>query len=248
MNTPKDNFSKQAKGYAAFRPVYPQALYEYLFSQVKNFVAAWDSGTGNGQVADVLSTRFEKVYATDISDAQLANAVVKDNIIYKTERAEQTSFPDNSFDLITVGQAIHWFDLVPFYREAARVGKGGCIIAAWGYNLLRVSPAIDKIIDNFYFNVVGTYWDQERQYVAEAYENIKFPFNELATPKFEIKTSWDASQILGYLNSWSSVQHYIQQKGFNPVDLIEKELIQEWGKEPRELSFPLFIRVGSISK
>ncbi len=248
MNTPKDNFSAQASSYATFRPVYPEALYDFLFSKVKNFVTAWDSGTGNGQVAGVLSTRFEKVYATDISENQIAKAVIKDNIVYKTERSEQTSFPSDTFDLITVAQAIHWFDLIPFYREAARVGKDGCIIAAWGYNLLRVNNEIDKIIDNFYFNVVGTYWDQERKYVDDAYENIKFPFDEISAPKFEIRTSWTAEQAIGYLNSWSSVQHYISQRHINPVMLIEKELQQAWGNEPRDIVFPLFMRVGRISK
>lgn len=248
MNSPKDNFSKQAAGYALFRPVYPEALYDFLYTKVTNFTAAWDCGTGNGQVASVLADKFANVYATDISGNQLAIAIAKDNIIYKTERAEQTSFPDNSFDLITIAQAIHWFDLVPFYREAARVGKDGCIIAAWGYNLLRVTPAIDKIIDNFYFKVIGSYWDQERSYIDGAYENIKFPFNEIVAPAFEIKTSWTSEQVIGYLNSWSSVQHYIQNKGINPVLLIEKELIQEWGNETRELVFPLFMRVGCINK
>src|SRR4028119_14246 len=116
----KDNFSALADQYSTFRPTYPIELYQYLMSLVRNRDAAWDCGTGNGQVAQELANYFTKVYATDISEAQIKNAVRKETIIYKVERAEKTSFSDNMFDLITVAQAIHWFDFDSFYGEVNR--------------------------------------------------------------------------------------------------------------------------------
>src|SRR5688572_2580381 len=104
----KDLFSSQSKAYAAFRPTYPAELYEFIFRNTKNFVLAWDCATGNGQVAQDLSKRFKKVYATDISQQQLDEAFKVTNIQYSVSKAEQTNFPDSSFDLITVGQALHW--------------------------------------------------------------------------------------------------------------------------------------------
>lgn len=68
----KDYFSQQSKLYAAFRPTYPDALYNFIFSHLKDKQVAWDCGTGNGQVAQKLSTAFSKVYATDISAQQIA--------------------------------------------------------------------------------------------------------------------------------------------------------------------------------
>lgn len=249
MKAPRDNFSSQADTYAVFRPTYPAALYDFIFSHVANFDTAWDCGTGNGQVAEVLSHRFKKVYGTDISAGQLEHAPKKDNIFYKTERAELTSFSANTFDLITAAQALHWFDPIPFYKEATRLAKDGGIIAAWGYNLVKVNPQIDSIIKDFYHHKVGSFWDAERKYVDSEYKTILFPFDEIAAPRFEIKAEWTLDQLLGYLSSWSSVQHYISHNGINPVLLIEKELEAYWETGTQKtVTFPLFIRIGKISK
>src|SRR5437016_1337123 len=112
----KDLFSGHGKQYAAFRPTYPKELYDFIYSHVSNFENAWDVGTGNGQVARELSKQFDCVSATDISATQLENAFKAKNIFYEIA-GEQTSFSSNSFDLICVAQAIHWFSREKFYRE-----------------------------------------------------------------------------------------------------------------------------------
>src|SRR5437879_2833438 len=122
----KDNFSKRSHLYARFRPTYPRQLFEFLISLVPERQAAWDCGTGNGQVAAVLAGYFDKVYATDISENQIKHAVEKPNVVYKIEAAEQTSFPDELFDLITVAQAVHWFDfsrILSFDRLPCKTGE-----------------------------------------------------------------------------------------------------------------------------
>src|SRR3954468_4081905 len=100
----KDLFSKQSDVYAKFRPTYPKELFEYILSFVQQRNSAWDCATGNGQAAVMLSDYFKNVEATDISEAQLANAVQKENINYRISPAEQTPFDDNTFDLVTVAQ------------------------------------------------------------------------------------------------------------------------------------------------
>jgi len=105
----KDNFSKVSQRYAQFRPQYPKEIFDYLSSIVTNHDVAWDAATGNGQVARGLSSNFKMVEATDISEKQIQHAFQADNIHYSVEPAEHTSFPNDKFDLITIGQAIHWF-------------------------------------------------------------------------------------------------------------------------------------------
>src|SRR6266545_4828182 len=70
----KDHFSKQAAGYAKFRPRYPQKLFDYLESIAPGRQVAWDCGTGNGQAAIGLASVFNRVIATDASEKQIANA------------------------------------------------------------------------------------------------------------------------------------------------------------------------------
>jgi ubiquinone/menaquinone biosynthesis C-methylase UbiE len=249
MKEVKDLFSKQAATYASYRPVYPDALYDYLYTLTDSHNKVWDCGTGNGQVAVRLSERFTQVYATDISAKQIENATQRDNIHYSITRAEQTEFPDDTFDLVTVGTALHWFDFDKFYSEVQRVTKDGGCLAAWVYAPFRATPNIDIILHDFYFNIIHDYWDPERKYVEEEYKTIPFPFEEVPHPTLEIRVKWTGAQFKGFLNSWSSVQHYINKNGTNPVNLIESRIDAVWkDDELKEVVFPLFMRVGRIRK
>jgi ubiquinone/menaquinone biosynthesis C-methylase UbiE len=241
----KDIFSKQSHLYAQFRPTYPKELFDFLLSLVQERTAAWDCGTGSGQVANQLATYFTEVFATDISENQINNAIKKENIHYKIESAEHTSFEDTIFDLITVAQAIHWFDFDKFYKEVDRTLKSKGIIAIIGYTLPRIDKQIDTIIDNFYDNVIGAYWDAERRYVDELYQTIPFPYNEIKAPTLSTTYEWNFEQLIGFINTWSAVQHYIDRNIENPVGKITNELKSCWGKGvTKTATFPILLRVG----
>jgi len=241
----KDNFSKQSDLYSKFRPGYPKKLFDFLMPLVPDKKIAWDCGTGNGQVAVALAEYFKKVYATDLSGTQINNAVLRNNIFYSVEKAEETKFDSNTFDLITIAQAIHWFDFDKFYKEVHRTLKPGGIIAAIGYDVLKINRKIDAIIDNFYKNTTGPYWDQERKLVDNHYATIPFPFKQIESPVFSMSYQWNLEQVIGYFNTWSAVQHYIRKNNENPVDEFSKELRKAWGGVGRrKVSFPVFIRVG----
>jgi ubiquinone/menaquinone biosynthesis C-methylase UbiE len=170
----KDNFSRQASVYAQFRPHYPDEMIAHVVSFVQNKNTALDIATGNGQVAQKLAGYFDRVYATDISEKQLENAVKPDNIIYKKEAAEQTDFSNHMFDLITVAQAVHWFEFDAFYNEVYRILKPDGVFAVLGYGLFSTNPDSDVILSDYYHNIVGPYWDAERKYIDKKYEPSHF--------------------------------------------------------------------------
>ena len=128
----KDNFSNQSGLYAQYRPTYPTGLFEYILRFTEGRNVAWDCGTGSGQSAAVLSKYFKKVIATDISQKQLDNAAQAPNVFYSLQPAEHTNIESGSIDLITVAQAIHWFDFEKFYAEVKRVAHKNCVLAVWG--------------------------------------------------------------------------------------------------------------------
>jgi hypothetical protein len=247
MKPTKDNFSYQAKAYAQFRPHYPKALFDFLLANVKQRDSAWDVGTGNGQVASVLAGEFLKVYATDISQKQLQEATEKVNIDYYVRRAEESGFPDHTFDLICVAQALHWFDIPAFFAEAKRVAREGCLLATWGYGLVSVNEEIDKLILNFYGNVIGPYWDAERILIDEEYRNVNYPLDEIAVPRFTIELHWTLEQLMGYFSSWSAVQNYYLTNKKDPLEAFNAELDKAWGeKNTRVIRFPVFMRAGYL--
>jgi ubiquinone/menaquinone biosynthesis C-methylase UbiE len=247
--TTKDLFSGHSQIYAAFRPTYPEELYECIFSHVDQKSIAWDCATGNGQAAQRLAKDFEKVFATDISQKQIDQAFRAENIVYSVSKAEETNFTDNQFDLITVGQAIHWIDTSRFYSEVIRTSKQNATLAIWGYSLLSITPEIDSILLEFYTNVVGKYWDEARKLVDNKYRDIPFPFEQIKTPEFQLKVSWTLDHLAGYLTSWSATQRYIQSHSTDPVPQVIKKISSVWEEgEHKQAIFPLFLKLGKVAK
>src|SRR5213594_4767762 len=116
-----DHFSAVANRYADFRPHYPAELFDYLGALVPRNSVVWDCACGNGQATLDLAARFHRVVATDASREQVAAATPHANVEYRVAPAEKSGLPDESVALITVAQALHWFDLERFYAEAKRV-------------------------------------------------------------------------------------------------------------------------------
>lgn len=241
----KDNFSDQSDFYAKFRPTLPIELFDYIIELTPERELVWDCGTGNGQSAYILSNFFKQVKATDISENQLKNAVQKSNIHYSKQPAEQTDFEDGSFDLIMVSQAVHWFDFDRFFKESKRVMKPDGIIAVAGYDLPRLSPEINELIQRLYKEILAGFWDDERQHIDNHYQNIPFPFEEIKIPDFHIHDEWKPEHLQGYLNSWSGLRHFIREKNYNPLDEMQSEFENAWGKnETHKVIFPVFSRIG----
>ncbi|MBC7383890.1 MAG: class I SAM-dependent methyltransferase [Bacteroidia bacterium] len=241
----KDNFSNVAVAYAKYRPAYPAGLVAEIIALTKDRQLAWDCACGNGQMATLLSPYFDEVFASDISNKQLAQAIAEPKIRYVLEPAELSSLANQSADLITIAQAFHWFKFNDFYAEVKRVLKPGGVIAAIGYGLLKINEPLDKIISRFYTEILGPYWDAERRHVDNAYKDIPFPFNEVNMGKYCIHARWTVDQVLGYLGTWSAVQHYKSNTGINPLNLIEKEIRTIAGNtEMFTIEFPVFARVG----
>lgn len=245
----KDNFSTRSDNYAKYRPAYPAALFEYINALIPDKQNAWDCGTGNGQVAAELAKTFEHVYATDISQAQLDHAFQAGNISYSVQPAEKTTFENDFFDLIVVAQAIHWFDFDRFYAEVKRTARQHAMLCVVGYGMLQISPPVDAVIADFYNNVTGPYWDPERKYLDENYQTIPFPFPEMQTPDFVNTQNWALEHLIGYLNTWSAVKHFMKEHNVNPVTNLQKDLTLAWGNDQtKEVHFPILLRTGRITK
>lgn len=248
----KDLFSKQSKEYATSRPTYPRALFDFLASLTQKRDLAWDCATGSGQAAAFLGEYFNQVVASDASARQIENARAGPNVRFAVFPAEKASLPDASVDLITVAQALHWFRFDDFYREVRRVSKKGGVIAAWAYGHHSISPEIDRVSQHFFKDVVGRYWPAEIRYIENRYEDIPFPFAQIASPtKFQIELEWGLRDLVGYLYTWSSVQKYIDENNSDPVERLYPLLKEAWEKEDsvadrKKVTWPIYLKVGRV--
>lgn len=243
----QDHFAPVAGAYADFRPTYPSALFDWLASQAPGRARAWDCACGSGQASVDLADRFDQVWATDASLAQLADARPHPRVDYRKAPAEACGLPDASVDLITVAQALHWFDRPRFYAEARRVLKPGGVLAVWTYGVQRLDdPAVNTLVQHFYHDTVGPHWPPERALVESGYQGLEFPFAEWPAPSFTMQADWPLAQLLGYFASWSATGRYRQATGEDPVAALAKPLARVWGDpaRPRTVTWPLAIRVG----
>lgn len=240
-----DYFSKQAAEYSRYRPDYPPELYQALWSYVNNWGNAWDCGTGNGQVARVLASRFETVHATDLSAAQIIEAAAADNVQFSVATAEQSGLAAASVDLITVGQAIHWFDLGAFWQECRRLAKPGAVLAFWTYGLASAGLP-NQFESHYHGDIVGPYWPPGREHVDCLYETIQAPFPCLSEQRLQLQLRWSLEHYLGYLSSWSATQKYRQQTGEDPVALARQTLDGVWGGSERDIDWPLALKIYAI--
>lgn len=239
-------FSKQSGLYAKYRPRYPDTLYEFLMRYVSDNMRACDCGTGTGIFAEKLTEYFQRVYAIDVSVKQLSNAVERDNLCYSLSPAETIPFNDAFFDLVTVAQALHWFDTELFFKEVKRVLRPNGLIAVIWYGRVKVEDnEARKQIDRFYELMFSNFFASNRKLLDHGYRDIDFPFNEIVCPEFKSVYTWSLDDLRGYFYSWSAVQRYIDNCHKDPTEEIIASLASFWQKKEK-VSFPMYMRLGRL--
>ena len=241
----KDHFSGRAELYSQFRPTYPDALFEWISTLVTRHELAWDCATGNGQAAVGLARYFKRVIATDASEKQISMASPHVAIDYRVASASASGLDDESVDVVTVAQAIHWFEHAEFYAEARRVMRPGAAIVVWVYGDPVIDdPELDAIVHGYNRGTIERYWKPERDLILAGLRTIPFPFREVEAPEFVMEREWTLPELTGYLRTWSATAAYAAEHGGDPVRLVEDRLSRIWGAARQIVRWPLHIRAG----
>lgn len=135
---PTERFTNVAQDYALFRPRYPAELMQLLRENgaIGQGTIVADIGSGTGILTEQLLREGCEVFAIEPNKAMRAKAEEAlgnlDRFHSVASRAEDTMLPDASVDLIAIGQAFHWFDLVPTRAEFLRILKAeGFLCLVW---------------------------------------------------------------------------------------------------------------------
>ena len=210
-------FDDKSNNYVEYRPVFPQAAVDLIFSTVSNPVMA-DIGSGTGRLSGRCLKQVAKLYAVE-PNAQMrkvAEEQFAENVNYQSVAAfaQQTSLPEKSLDVITVSSAYHYFDEESTRQEFRRIlKKDGYVFLFWDDYTGNNYDEEKAIIDNKY-RTHPTY-GVERKSRADALfgkENYK-------TEVFEtvIFQTYEA-----FLGGWSSAS-YIPAVGTPEYYDFEKE-------------------------
>jgi ubiquinone/menaquinone biosynthesis C-methylase UbiE len=243
----QNHFGPRARRYVEYRPRYPRALFHYLATQTNDNRSAWDVGTGNGQAAVGIAERWARVLATDPSDEMIAEAIEHPRVRYAVATYD-SGLPDHSVSLVTVAQALHWFDITTFMKEVRRVLTPDGVFAAWCYALCRLEDPLDEVVERFYRVTIGGYWPPERRMVDDGYRTIALPLDEMSPPPFQMVEDWPYEAFRQYVRTWSGVSKYIEARGEEAVLEFERELLDAWGApaKRRQVRWPLHARIGGV--
>lgn len=242
-----DHFSAVSCEYARFRPGYPEALFNWVAGLCAERELAWDVACGSGQATGALAARFRNVVGTDISAPQLQGAASIPNIEWRIATAERSGFAKRSVDLITVAQALHWFDLEAFWSECRRVLTPNGMVAVWCYSTATINhTGANRIFQAFYHGVVGKYWPDDRRMVEGGYAGVEFPFGRIPSPGFRMTAQWNAGELAGYCASWSATKRCLEKTGVDTIPGLLGALEGELGDERVEVEWPLHVHAGRM--
>lgn len=242
-------FSRVSSEYRVFRPSYPSPLLVWLASVTPGRRRAWDCGTGTGQAARGLAEHFECVVASDASRGQLAQLPVAGQVLRCCCTAESAAIADGSVDLVTVAQALHWFNADRFFREACRVLVPGGVLAVWTYGSVTADcEPITDLLREFEHETIGPWWPPGRVLVNQGYSGLVLPGVELDVPTFSMRVEWTLEQLFGYLGTWSAVLRHREATGLDPLPPLRRTLVESWGEEDRRrvVSWPLTVRASRV--
>ena len=239
-------FSDKSDLYESARPTYPIELYDYLFSISPSNKLVWDCACGSGQAAIGLADRFDHVYASDISKEQIENAKQHQKIEYVVAPSEKCALGNDSCDLITVAQALHWFDYGAFWPEALRVLKPGGIFSAWGYSWPILKEELDTVFKTDILKVVEPYWAQQNKLIWNHYKNVDFPFEELEAPKQVMEIHWNLDEFFNFIHTFSATRRCIDDIGNSFFEQAYAKAKKVWGNpETRKtIAFDFVLYVG----
>ncbi len=227
--------------------MYPRELFNFIASLVESHDEAWDCATGSGQAAIGLSTIFDSVEASDISEEQIENAFEAENVRYSVQQSESTNFLNDQFDLVNVAQALHWFDFDRYWDEVHRVLRPEGAFVAYGYVWPEVEGSIDEVVERCLKDVIAPYWAENNRLLWDGYRDVGFPFQRLQTPQIDLINHWDMGQFLSYLHTWSATRRCMDHIGVEFFELAKMEMEKHWG-DPREVKVvrnPLTLVAGA---
>lgn len=75
---------------------------------------------------------------------------------------------------------------------------------------------------------LNDYWLPENRLVENKYVTIPFPFQQISSPEFLYEKMMNLNDLIGYLNTWSATQRFINKNKFNPTEQLEEDLANVW--------------------
>ena len=240
MNSNINKFDNKSDFYDIYRPKYAEDIIDYIISSIdKKESLIVDIGCGTGIFTKQLADKKCNVIGIEPNEEMFEKA--KKNLYgikVLNETAENTKLKPNSIDIITVAQALHWFNMQEFTKEAKRILKSDGKIAII-YNNIDDNTEIIKKYKKIHEKYCSNYNNHNR--------NLKELFDEILEENyifniFQNNQRYTYEEFMGYSFSLS---YSLKEDDINYNKYIEelKELFKEYSKN-NVLEFPMYSKLA----
>jgi ubiquinone/menaquinone biosynthesis C-methylase UbiE len=218
MNPFSDDIN--AEQYDAARPYFHPLVFERLVRVFgSRFVAALDIACGTGQSTEALASVSTFVVGLDASAQMLHGARRRGVIPYVQGRAERLPFPDNAFDIITVGLGLHWFERDAFLSEASRVLRPGAWLLVYDSGFcgrMTENPAFGDWVKRYCERFPAPERDDQPtpQEVLD-----RFGLTAVVSDRFVHDEVYDLEQLVRYLQTQSNILFALKTKQETPEEV-----------------------------
>ncbi|KAK7522087.1 S-adenosyl-L-methionine-dependent methyltransferase [Phyllosticta citriasiana] len=189
--------SSQAATYAQNRGSYPKELYEFILRRHSDtgggFAQLLDVGCGPGNAMRDLAPHFDAATGCDPGHEMIATAAKLGGstrsgaaISWRVSSAEElwqaSGLAEASVDLLTAATAAHWFDMAPFWREAAAIVKPGGSVALFAKTRMYSHPenpaheAVQQALDDYEKNVIGPHMMPGNWVLRRFFADLELPW------------------------------------------------------------------------
>jgi SAM-dependent methyltransferase len=204
-----ERFTSRVENYVRYRPGYPPAVLDLLRAKCGLTPASViaDIGSGTGILTRMFVEHGNRVYGVEPNQAMreagehlLAGCP---GFVSIAATAEETTLPDRSVDLITAGQAFHWFNLARTRPEFARILKpGGWLVLIW--NARRASrPGFPAEYEQFLKTYGTDYGDVTRTNLNSDDFRAFYSPGHYRLTRFDNRQAFDFEGLKGRLLSAS---------------------------------------------
>ena len=204
------NFTGRVEEFAKYRPGYPEQIISLLenkigFDQSSDIA---DVGCGTGRLSRLFLNNGNLVFGVEpneemrlMADKLLSKFI---NFISVDGTAEETRLATNSVDMITVGQAFHWFDLKKTKKEFKRIlRKDGHVVIVWNErtNNSQTMKAVNKIL----LSLNQEHEEAEKNLIDKKLLNAFYGVEKVSSGTFPNYQMLDLAGLKGRIHSISYV-------------------------------------------
>jgi SAM-dependent methyltransferase len=211
VSDPTKRFSNRVDDYVRYRPRYPSAVIDLLESScglTRDWVVA-DVGSGTGIFSEMLLRLGCRVYGVEpnreMREAGERLLAGHPGFVSVDGRAEATTLPGASVDLVTAGQAFHWFDRARSRAEFVRILKpGGWVALVWNKRRKSGTP-MNAAYERLLLKYAVDYHSVDHETVTDEMIAAFFHPQEMQQRSFEQPRRLDYRTLEGYMRSASYV-------------------------------------------